>query len=132
MELGLTPELLASGLVGLVMTGIVARGAIMGFIEARAKMREHEKSIVVNPTVSLASAVWDRDQVERFLQYIERIGEVLEMQANFTEAIAKSQGILSDSFQQSTQLKLNDLLEMLDKSKPGPRPRARRKPKSSS
>ncbi len=127
---GLTPELIASGLVGIIMAGIVARGAIMGFIEARSKMKEHEKNIVSssNP-FAVTGAIWDRDQIERFLQHIERIGEVLEMQARFTEMIAKSQNILSDSYQQSTQSKLNDLLEMLEKveSKPKPRPRPRRK-----
>lgn len=125
---GLTPELIASGLVGIVMAGIVARGAITGFIEARAKMREHEKVVSSNP-FAVTGAIWDRDQIERFLQYIERIGEVLEMQARYTEMIAKSQGILSDSYQQSTQSKLNDLLEMLEKTeaKPKPRQRTRRK-----
>jgi hypothetical protein len=130
----LTPELIGSGLVGLVMSGIVARGAIMGFIDARSKMREHEKLGAGNPFTSVAGALWDRDQMERLMQLLERIGEALEMQSRYTEMIAKSQSILSDSYQQSTQSKLNDLLEMLEKaeSRPKPRPRARRKPKSSS
>jgi uncharacterized protein YfkK (UPF0435 family) len=101
------------------MAGVVARGAISGFLEARAKMRENEKLAAATP-FSIAGAVWDRDQVERFLQMVERIGECLEM-------IAKSQGIMSDNFQQSTQSKLNDLLEMIEKPKPKPRPRPRRK-----
>ncbi len=111
---GLTLELVASGIVGLVMAGIVARGAIMGFIEARAKMKETEKAAAAGPTIAIASAIWDKDQVERFLQIMERIAEVTENSARHTEAIAKAQGILSDSFQQSTQSKLNELLERLD------------------
>lgn len=111
---GLTLELVASGIVGLVMAGIVARGAIMGFIEARAKMKEAEKATAAGPYAAIASAIWDKDQVERFLQTVERIAEVMELQAVHSEAIAKAQGILSDSFQQSTQSKLNELLEKLD------------------
>lgn len=128
---GLTLELVASGLVGLIMAGIVARSAIMGFIEARTKMKEAEKAVVANPLVSIASAIWDKNQVERFLQLIENIGEALEIQAKHTEAIAKAQGILSDSFQQTTQSRLNDILERLDQAEaPRPRPRPRRKAKS--
>lgn len=128
---GLTLELVASGIVGLVMAGIVARGAIMGFIEARTKMREAEKAAAANPYTAIASAIWDKDQIERFLQLIENIGEVLELQAKHTEAIAKAQGILSDSFQQTTQSRLNDILERLDQAEaPKPRPRPRRKAKS--
>lgn len=129
-SVGLTPELIASGLVGLVMSGIVARGAIMGFLEARAKMKESEKIALTSPAVAIASAIWDKDQVERFLQYMEHIGEVLEMQAKYTEQIARAQGILSDNFQQSTQSKLNDLLDILEKKESGqhrPRPRPRKK-----
>ena len=111
---GLTLELVASGIVGLVMAGIVARGAIMGFIEARAKMKETEKAVAASPTIAIASAIWDKDQVERFLQIMERIAEVMENQAEHTASIAKAQGILSDSFQQSTQSKLNELLHRLE------------------
>lgn len=102
---GLDAELIAGGIVGLSMIGVIARNALLGWGEARTKIRDTERAIA--PLSAAMAVTWDRDQIERFLQIAESIAENMEI-------IAKSQSILSDQFQQSTQSKLNDLLEKLD------------------
>lgn len=102
---GLDVELIAGGVVGLSMVGVIARNAILGWAEAKNKIRDQERSIA--PLTAALAVTWDRDQIERLLRHVESIGENMEI-------IAKSQSILSDQFQQSTQSKLNDLLEKLD------------------
>jgi hypothetical protein len=108
----LTPELIASGLVGLLLVGVAARNAILGWYEARKKIRESEKTST--PFATALSLSWDKDQVERALQILERLAENMELQTKYSEAIARAQGILSDSFQQTTQSKLDHLLERID------------------
>ena len=120
---GLSPEIIASGIVGLVMAGIVARNAILGWYEANKKMKESDKA-----HSSMATAVsigWDKNQIERALQTLEKIAECLEAQTLATGSIAKAQGIMSDQFQQSTQSKLEHILERLEqaeRTKPRSRP----------
>ncbi len=109
---GLNVELIAGGIVGLSMVGVVARNVIIGWAEARNKLKETEKS-----SVSLTTAMsisWDKDQIERAISAVERLAESHEVQLKYSEAIAKAQGILSDNFQQTTHMKLNELLERLD------------------
>lgn len=103
--LGLNTELVAGALVGFTMLGVVIRNAIVGWREARTKLQESESSF--KPLATAMAISWDRDQIERALQLLEAISESLE-------AISKSQGILSDQFQRSTQSKLNDLFEKLE------------------
>lgn len=129
----LSLEVIGSGLVGLIMVGVVSRNAILGFIEARSKMKDHEKNI--QPFAAAMGLSWDRDQIERALQLLERISEVLELQAKHMEVVGRSQAILSDQFQQSTQSRLSEILGRLEEAEmqqhPRPRPRTRRKAKSS-
>lgn len=102
---GLNAELIAGGIVGLSMVGVIVRNALMGWAEARTKLKETEKSLT--PLTAAMGMSWDRDQIERAIQALERIAEA-------HESVAESQGILSDNFQQSTQSKLDELLEKLE------------------
>lgn len=118
----LTPEVIASGLVGIIMAGVIARNVLLGYVEGRAKLKETEKS--AGPFMAAMGIGWDRDQTELVLQTLVRIAQALEL-------ISKSQ---IDKFQQTTQSKLEDILDRMDQAeaesaKPKPRPR-RRKPKS--
>lgn len=101
----LDAELIAGGIVGLSMVGVIMRNVVLGWAEARTKIKDSEKAF--GPLAAAIAVTWDRDQIERLLQISESIAENMEI-------IAKSQSILSDQFQQSTQSKLNDLLEKLD------------------
>lgn len=105
-------ELIAGGVVGLSMVGLIARNALFGWVEAKKKLSDNQSA--VGALTTAVSLTWDRNQIERALQLLESIAHSLENQARSTEAIAHSQGILSDSFQQSTQSKLDDLLQRLD------------------
>lgn len=108
----LSPELIASGLIGLAMLGVVARNAIVGWAEARAKMKELER----DPMVTAMGMAWDRDQMERIIVALE--------------TIAESQAIMSDNFQNTLQGKLADILERMDIAQSAmPKPRPRRKPR---
>ena len=109
---GLNAELIAGGVVGISMLGVIIRNAILGWAEARTKLKEAEKSMT--PLTTAMAVTWDRDQIERSLQLLERIAEALELSLKHSEAIAKAQGVLSDQFQQTTHMKLNELLEKLD------------------
>lgn len=120
----LTAEVVASGIVGLIMLGVVARNVVSGWQEARKKMRESETSM--NPLTTALSVSWDRDQIERALQALEDIAENLAQGAKASQEIAHAQGIMSDQFQQSTQSKLQDILKKLDQAEKAPRTRARR------
>lgn len=104
------PEYFAGALVGLAMLGAITRNFILGWYEAYGKIKEVEKS----PLTTAMSLSWDKDQIERFLQLMETIAECLEINATHTASIAKAQGIMSDKFQQTTQSKLDELLERLD------------------
>lgn len=111
----LTPEMVAGSLVGLATIGVVVRGLVLGWYQAQINIKANEK--VVSSAGPLATAIsmsWDKDQIERALQAIEQIAEALTVQVKHSEAIARSQGILSDSFQHTTQEKLADILERLD------------------
>lgn len=101
---GLTPELVAGAFVGFTMVGVIVRNALLGWYEANAKMKEGEKSM--SPLINAMSISWDRNQIERALAALEGAAESLEL-------IAKAQSIMSDQFQQTTQSKLNELLEKL-------------------
>lgn len=114
----LNVEMIAGGVVGLSMLGVIIRNAIYGWVEARAKLKESEKNLA---PITAMSVSWDRDQIERALQLFERMAEALELQCQHSEAIAEAQGILSDNFQQTTQSKLDDLLKKLDAAVPKPR-----------
>jgi len=108
------------------MVGLIARNALFGWVEAKKKLSDNQSAVEALTTA--VSLTWDRNQIERALQLLESIAHSLESQARNTEAIAHSlesqarnteaiahsEGILSDSFQQSTQSKLDDLLHRLD------------------
>lgn len=108
----LNVELIAGGIVGLSMIGVVARNVIIGWAEARSKLREAEKTS--GPLATAVALTWDKNQIERAIVAIERIAEAHEEQLKYSAVIAKAQGILSDNFQQTTHMKLNELLEKLD------------------
>lgn len=124
----LTLEILASGIVGLIMLGVVARNAMIGWLEASRKLKQNETTVGPISTMGLA---WDRDQVERALQLLERIGHGIEIQNKHSEAIAKAQGILSDNFQKTTHERLDDILKRLEETE-GKSQGHRRKAKSTS
>lgn len=129
----LTLEFVASGLVGLITLGVIVRSVLLGWAEARSKINTGNKNI--GPIASALSMSWDKDQIERALQALESIAEAMDLQCKFTGAIAEAQGVMSDQFQQTTQSKLNELLDRLDTAETGKRttPRRRRsraKPKS--
>lgn len=101
----LDAELIAGGIVGLSMIGVIIRNALLGWADAKKRVVDNERALA--PLSAAMAVTWDRDQIERLLQITESIAENMEI-------IAKSQSILSDQFQQSTHSKLNDLLEKLD------------------
>lgn len=111
----LTPEMVAGALVGLATIGVVIRGLVLGWYQAQINIKANEKvTTSAGPMATAISMSWDKDQVERALQALEQMAEALTIQLKYSEAIAKSQGILSDSFQHTTQEKLADILERLD------------------
>jgi hypothetical protein len=109
---GLNAELIAGGVVGLSMIGVIIRNAVLGWAEARTKLKASEASL--GPLATAVAMGWDKNQIEVAIQALDRIAEALETNIRHSEAIAKAQGILSDSFQQTTHMKLNELLERLD------------------
>lgn len=131
----LTPEVVAGGFLGLATLGVVVRNLILGWAEARTKMREAEKSSM-SPFTAVMSVAWDKNQVERALVALENMGELMAIQTKHMELVSKAQGIMSDQFQQTTQMKLTDILERMDLAeiaqsvKPKPVRRRRPKPKS--
>ena len=109
----LTPEIIASGIIGFFMMGVVIRNVVVGWRDAQSKIREKERSS--GPLSTAFSVGWNADQIERALQTLENIAENLALQVKHTEAISRAQGLMSDQFQQTTQSRLNDILERLDK-----------------
>lgn len=108
----LDTEVIAGGLVGLTMVGLVVRNAVIGWYEARAKINENSKSMSpMGSIVTAMSLTWNKDQIERFLQVHEAISESLELLGRAAENIAKTQ---SDQFQQLTKSKLDDILKRLE------------------
>lgn len=99
----LSIEYIASGLVGLVMLGLMAKRLIEGYAEAR----KHMASQSANPIIQAMANTWDKNQQERFLQLLERLVLAAEVQA-------KHQGALADRQQMDIQEKLDTLLERLD------------------
>lgn len=129
----LTPEAVTGIILGCTTLGIVTRSVFVGWTEARARLNSSAGS--AGPLASAIALTWDKDQVERALQALEAIAEAMDLQCKFTGAIAEAQGVMSDQFQQTTQSKLNELLDRLDTAETGKRttPRRRRpraKPKS--
>lgn len=110
---GLGAEVVATGIVGLLMLGVVVRNVFLGWNEALKKMKAAESGMT--PMATAVAIGWDRDQIERALQTLEAIAEALALNSKHAEAISKAQGILADQFQQSTREKLEDILERLDK-----------------
>lgn len=108
--MNLNAEVVAGGIVGFVMLGVVIRNVIIGWREA---MRTTQTARPAAMTQAFAVS-WDRDQIERALQTLERIAEGISMNAKASEGISRAQAILADQFQQSTQEKLEHILERLD------------------
>jgi biopolymer transport protein ExbB/TolQ len=108
----LNGEMIAGGIVGLVMIGVAARNAIIGWHEAMRKVKAAETNTA--PMVAALSVSWDRDQIERALQLLEKIADAIAANARYSEQISNAQKILADQFQQTTHEKLEDILERLD------------------
>lgn len=127
LELQTTPtfELIASGLVGLTMIGVVARNAFLGWYDARSKIKESEKAFPLSALPHVTT--WDQAHVERFLNTFEEISNTLKSQVKFIEVISRSQELRSDQFQQSTQSRLDDIIDKLGVVEHKPPVRTRRK-----
>jgi hypothetical protein len=105
----LTAEIIAGGLVGFIMLGVVIRNVLIGWREAT----NNSKGGNSHAMTTALSVSWDRDQIDRALEYLE--------------TIAKSQSVLADRFQHTTHSRLDELMDKLDHIENVPqRPRPRR------
>lgn len=99
----LSTELVASGVVGILLAGAVIKKAFDGYVEARRHMIAQQ----TNPMTMAMAAVWGENERERFLQLLERITIALEDQA-------KHQGILADQRQQDMNEKIDRLVQQME------------------
>lgn len=121
MPTSIDTELVASSLVGLVMIGVIIRNAILGWYEARIKMKTPGYDTA---SVTSVFTSWEHDKIEEFLRLTKSIAD------NLT-SIAQAQTIMADQFQKNTQDKLDDLFDQLENMKPSARAKpTRRRTKS--
>jgi hypothetical protein len=99
----LTVEGVASAIVGFVILGMISKRAFDGYIEARAKFQQQAR----NPMLTMAAAVWDREQQEKFLLTLDRMATAMEAQALHQGALASKQA-------QETQDLLADIAERVN------------------
>lgn len=100
----LSIEMVASGIVGLVLFGMMVKRAIEGYIDTRRHMNSSNPN---NSMVTAMSVSWDRDQQERLLQMIERIADSLVRQADSQEQLVSRQ-------QHDMQTQLDYIVKRMD------------------
>lgn len=105
-------DIILQGLTGLFIL-------LWAFKEARKVKEETAKALSgsaaqKNPMVAAIGMAWDRDQLERLLQLVERIAKAQEVQAAEVQKVAKAQEALANQQQIDLQEKIDALMGRLD------------------
>ena len=107
----LNTDIILQGLTGLFIL-------FWAFKEARKVKEETSKALTAspaqkNPMVAAIGMAWDRDQLERLLQLVERIAKAQEVQAAEVQKVAKAQEALANQQQADLQDKIDRLMDRL-------------------
>jgi hypothetical protein len=106
---GLSLEIIASGVAGLLIAGAALRAAIRGYAEGR-----QQASQVGANAAAMVSAVaigFEKDQRDKIVHCVERIAAALEVQNKHLGEISESQAAQADRQRQDMDDKLNELLK---------------------
>lgn len=99
--ISLTPEVIASGIVGIVLASAVLRSFFRGWIEAKAQAQSTGNNAAMVNAVAIG---FERDQRELMVQYLGRIAVAIERQS-------EAQVRMSDAQQRDMAAGIDELLE---------------------